>query len=88
MAKARPPPEPDLERLLADLGRELSRVGAELKTAVEQATAPVRDRAEVEFAKVVAEHPDLYRQVRRTLREIGKTADEAAKAFGLKAKDP
>lgn len=77
---------PDWERLAADFGRELSKVGAELKDAFEKATAPVRDQAEVEFAKAVAKHPELYRELKKTLRQMEKTVDEAAKAFGFKPK--
>jgi hypothetical protein len=86
----KPPPAgspPDWERLAADFGRELSKVGAELKDAFEKATAPVRDQAEVEFAKAVAKHPELYRELKKTLRQMEKTVDEAAKAFGFKPKD-
>lgn len=79
--------QPDWEAIAADFGRELAKVGAEFKAAVEEATAPVRDRAEVEFAKAVAKHPELYTEVRKTLRQIQKTADEAAKAFGFKPKE-
>lgn len=87
-ASRKPAPDgtPDWEGLAAEFGREIAKVGADFKAAFEQATAPVRDRAEVEFARAVAKHPDLYKQVKRTLREIEKTADEAAKSFGLKPK--
>lgn len=78
---------PDWEALAAEFGREITKVGAEFKKAFEEATAPVRDRAEVEIAKAVAKHPDLYKEVKKTLRQIEKTADEAAKAFGLKPKE-
>jgi hypothetical protein len=79
--------QPDWEALAAEFGREIAKVGAEFKAAVEEATAPVRDKAEVEFAKVVAKHPELYTEVKKTLRQIQKTADEAAKAFGFKPKE-
>ncbi|MCA1819559.1 MAG: hypothetical protein ABR562_00285 [Thermoplasmatota archaeon] len=84
----RTPPDgaTDWEGLAAEFGREVAKVGAEFKAAFEKATAPIRDQAEVEFAKAVAKHPDLYREVKKTLRQIERTADEAAKSFGLRPK--
>jgi len=90
MATRRPPQGPDApdwDRVAADLGRELAKVGAEMKAAFEKATSPIRDQAEVEFAKAVAKHPELYKEVKKTLRQIEKTVDEAAKTFGLKPKE-
>lgn len=78
---------PDWEKVAADVVGELTKVGSQLKHAFDAVAAEAQDRFEVEFAKAVAKHPELYQEAKRTLRQIQRTADEALKAFGAKPKE-
>jgi len=78
---------PDWEKIAGDVVEELAKVGSQLKHAFDAVASEAQDRFEVEFAKAVAKHPELYQEAKRTLWQIQRTADEAMKAFGMKPKE-
>lgn len=82
--KKTPPPPPDFDAIAADLVKELKKVGAQFKEVADKVSEEAQYHFDKELARALAKHPDLYAEVRKTLRQVKKTADKAAEAFGLK----
>lgn len=69
--------------IAAGVLKELSVVGAHLKSAVEEVAEDAQYKFDHELAKALAKHPELYAEIRKTLRQLKKTADKAAEALGI-----
>ncbi|MEK6985186.1 MAG: hypothetical protein AABX89_02225 [Candidatus Thermoplasmatota archaeon] len=78
--------EPDLAAIAAGFATEAAKLAKQFQATFEQVAEEAQYKFDQELAKALAKHPDLYAEVRKTLRQVKKTADEAAKAFGLKDK--
>lgn len=77
------PAVPDVMAIAAGVLKELSVVGAQLKATFDQVAEEAQYKFDQELAKALAKHPELYAEVRRTIRQIQKTADKAAEAMGF-----
>lgn len=75
--------EPDLLGLAQAFGKELQAVGKQFKEVLDQVAEDAQYKFDQELAKALAKQPELYAEVRKTLRQIKRTADKAAEAFGL-----
>jgi hypothetical protein len=85
-SKGKTPPTPDLEALAAEFVRQATVVAGEFKAAFEKVAEDTQFEFDKGVARFAASNPDLYAEVRRTLRQIEKTAGKAAETFGLKKK--
>lgn len=79
-----PAPDIDLEEFLNEAKKQLVDLGKQFKAVTDKVSEDTQFIVDRELARALAKHPDLYAEVRKTLRQIKKTADEAGKALGLK----
>ena len=87
MAEAKRGPDPiDLGELGAELKKQLTALGTQAKEVFEKVSDEAQFHFDKELARALAKHPDLYAEVRKTLRQVQKTVDKAAEAMGLKPK--
>lgn len=78
------PNEPDLAAIAAGFAAEAAKLAKQFQSTFEQVAEDAQYKFDQELAKSLAKHPELYAEIRKTMRQVKKTADEAAKAFGLK----
>jgi hypothetical protein len=76
----------DLEALGREVKKQLTELGAQFKTTLEKVSEDAQFEFDKQMARALAKHPELFAQVRKTLREAQKTMDKAAEALGLKEK--
>ncbi len=79
-----PSPPPDLKAMAKELETSLAQVGRDLKAAFEKAAEETRYELDKGLAKAMAEHPELYADLRRTMRQAKRTVEKTAEALGLK----
>lgn len=82
--KAGDAPDIDLDEFLNEAKKQLVDLGKQFKAVADKVSEDTQFVVDRELARALAKHPDLYAEVRKTLRQIKKTADEAGKALGLK----
>jgi hypothetical protein len=82
--KGAPAPDVDLEEFLLEAKKQLVELGKQFKTVADKVSDEAQFVVDRELARALAKHPDLYAEVRKTLRQIKKTADQAAESFGFK----
>jgi hypothetical protein len=80
----KPTPDIDVEAFLTEAKRQLAELGKQFKATADKVADEAQFVVDRELARALAKHPDLYAEVRKTLRQIKKTADKTAEAFGLK----
>ncbi|HLF16581.1 MAG TPA: hypothetical protein VI796_04020 [Candidatus Thermoplasmatota archaeon] len=80
----KPPPEPDLGALAQEMRRQFTELGKQVKEALDKVGDEVQYRFDKELGKALAQHPELYAEVRRTMRQVQKTFDKAVETLGLK----
>lgn len=81
------PPASDAEDVIEEVKKQLVDLGKQFKEVADKVADEAQYHFDKELARVLAKHPDLYAEVRKTLRQIKKTADKTAEAFGLKEKE-
>ena len=77
-------PDVDLDEFLNEAKKQLVDLGKQFKAVADKVSDEAQFVVDRELARALAKHPDLYAEVRKTLRQIKKTADKTAEAFGLK----
>ena len=77
-------PDVDVEALLNEAKKQFVELGKQFKEVADKVSEDAQFVVDRELARALAKHPDLYAEVRKTLRQIKKTADQAAASFGLK----
>lgn len=77
-------PPIDVEAFLGEMKTQLGVLGKQFKEVADKVSDEAQFTFDRELARALAKHPDLYAEVRKTLRQIKKTADKAAEALGLK----
>lgn len=89
MPESRPPPKDlppiDVEAFLKEMKTQLGDLGKQFKEVADKVSDEAQYQFDKELARALAKHPDLYAEVRKTLRQIKKTADKAGEALGLGA---
>jgi hypothetical protein len=73
-------PPVDLDAFLV----EMKKLGAQFKEVADKVADEAQFQFDKELARALAKHPDLYAEVRKTLRQIKKTADKTVEALGFK----
>ena len=82
--KGKGAPPPDLDAFVAEMKAQLTVLGKQFKEVADKVGEEAQYQFDKELARALAKHPDLYAEVRKTLRQIKKTADKAAETLGLK----
>ena len=82
--KGKDTPPVDLDAFLAEMKVQLAALGKQFKEVTDKVGEEAQYHFDRELARALAKHPDLYAEVRKTLRQIKKTADKAAETLGLK----
>lgn len=77
-------PPVDLDAFLVEMRKQLGDLGKQFKEVADKVGEEAQYHFDKELARALAKHPDLYAEVRKTLRQIKKTADKAAESLGLK----
>lgn len=77
-------PPVDLDAFLTEMKAQLGVLGKQFKEVADKVGEEAQYHFDKELARALAKHPDLYAEVRKTLRQIKKTADKAAETLGLK----
>lgn len=77
-------PDVDLDEFLNEAKKQLVDLGKQFKAVADKVSDEAQYVVDRELARALAKHPDLYAEVRKTLRQIKKTADKTAETFGLK----
>ena len=77
-------PDVDLDAFLDEAKKQLVDLGKQFKAVADKVGEETQFVVDRELARALAKHPELYAEVRKTLRQIKKTADQAAESFGLK----
>lgn len=87
MADAKPPPKDappvDLDAFVAEMRKQVGELGKQFKEVADKVGEEAQYHFDKELARALAKHPDLYAEVRKTLRQIKRTADKAAETLGL-----
>ena len=87
MPEPRPPPKDlppiDVEAFLKEMKTQFGELGKQFKEVADKVGEEAQYHFDKELARALAKHPDLYAEVRKTLRQIKKTADKAAESLGL-----
>lgn len=83
-AKKSGAPDIDVDEFLNEARKQLVDLGKQFKAVADKVGDEAQFVVDRELARALAKHPDLYAEVRKTLRQIKKTADQAAASFGLK----
>jgi hypothetical protein len=78
------PPAPDLDALLAEMKTQFTALGRQFRQVADKVGGEAQYRFDKELAHALAKHPELYAEVKKTLRQVQKTVDKAAETFGLK----
>ena len=86
-AGKKPAPDFDVDEFLTEAKKQLGDLGKQFKEVADKMGDEAQYHFDKELARALAKHPDLYAEVRKTLRQIKKTADKTAEAFGLSVKD-
>lgn len=84
---ARTPPReegPGLDALLAEMKSQVAALGKQVKQVADKVGEEAQFQFDKELARALAKHPELYAEVRKTLRQVQKTVDKAAEALGLR----
>ena len=76
--------QPDLAELAAEFARQFQDLGKQLKSGFEKVSEDAQYAIDTEMAKLMSKHPELYAELRKTMRQAQKTLDKAAEAFGFK----
>ena len=76
-------PPVDVEAFLAEMKNQFGALGKQFKEVADKVGEEAQYHFDKELARALAKHPDLYAEVRKTLRQIKKTADKAAESLGL-----
>lgn len=74
---------PDLKAMARDLEEAVTQLGKDVRAAVARAAEETQYELDKGFAKALASHPELYADIRRTMRQAKKTVEDAAKVLGL-----
>jgi len=77
-------PPVDVDAFLGEMRTQLTALGKQFKEVADKVGDEAQYHFDRELARALAKHPDLYAEVRKTLRQIKKTADKAAETLGLK----
>lgn len=77
-------PDFDVDAFLGEAKKQLNELGKQFKETADKFADEAQFVMDRELARALAKHPDLYAEVRKTLRQIKKTADKAAESLGLK----
>ena len=78
-------PPIDVEAFLSEMKTQFGELGKQFKEVADKVTDEAQYQFDKELARALAKHPDLYAEVRKTLRQIKKTADKAAETLGIGA---
>lgn len=73
----------DLDAFVSEMKTQLTALGKQFKEVADKVGDEAQYHFDRELARALAKHPDLYAEVRKTLRQIKKTADKAAETLGL-----
>ena len=76
-------PPIDVEAFLNEMKTQFGELGKQFKEVADKVGEEAQYHFDKELARALAKHPDLYAEVRKTLRQIKKTADKAAESLGL-----
>jgi 16S rRNA G527 N7-methylase RsmG len=76
-------PPIDVEAFLREMKSQFGALGQQFKEVADKVGEEAQYHFDRELARALAKHPDLYAEVRKTLRQIKKTADKAAETLGL-----
>jgi F0F1-type ATP synthase membrane subunit b/b' len=84
----KPPPKepeaPDLDAFLAEMKTQFAALGKQFKQVADQVGEEAQFHFDKELARALAKHPELYAEVRKTIRQVQKTVDKAAETLGFK----
>lgn len=83
-AGKKPQPDIDVDAFLEEAKKQLGDLGKQFKETADKVAEEAQFVLDRELARALAQHPDLYAEVRKTLRQIKKTADKTAEALGFK----
>lgn len=89
MARKPPPKEPegpDLDAFLDEMKTQFTALGKQFKEVADKVGEEAQYQFDKELARALAKHPELYAEVRKTLRQVQKTVDKAAETLGFKDK--
>ena len=76
-------PPVDVEDFLNEMKSQFGALGKQFKEVADKVGEEAQYHFDKELARALAKHPELYAEVRKTLRQIKKTADKAAETLGL-----
>ncbi|HUR61485.1 MAG TPA: hypothetical protein VM286_03870 [Candidatus Thermoplasmatota archaeon] len=79
-----PPGVPDLDAFIGEMKTQFGALAKQFKEVADQVGEEAQYHFDKELARALAKHPDLYAEVRKTIRQVQKTVDKAAETLGLK----
>ncbi|HET6398843.1 MAG TPA: hypothetical protein VFH47_04750 [Candidatus Thermoplasmatota archaeon] len=75
--------QPDLAAMAEEFAKQFQELGKQLKSGFEKVAEDAQYALDKEMGKLMAKHPELYAEIRKTMRQTQKTLEKAAEAFGL-----
>ncbi len=74
----------DLVQLAKEMKAQFDEVGSHVKEALDPLLEDVQYALDKQIGKALAQHPELYAELRKSWRQARRTLDKAAESFGLK----
>lgn len=74
----------DLAGLVREWRAKMEEVGEHFREAFGKVSEDVQYRLDKELGKAMAKHPELYAEVRRTVRQVKRGVEKAGRDLGLK----
>ncbi len=77
-------PDDDLAALAREFRKRFESIAVDAKAAVEKFSDTTQYEMDKQFGRFVADHPELYAELRRSYRQIKKTLNKVGEDLGLK----
>lgn len=81
---ARPVADADLASLVRAFREQLESVAEDAKEVLEKVAEEAQYEWDKQLGKAMAQHPELYAELRKTFRQVKKTLDKVGQDLGLK----
>ncbi len=74
----------DLAALAREFRKRFESIAVDAKAAVEKFSDTAQYEVDKQLGRLVADHPELYAELRRSYRQIKKTLNKVGEDLGLK----
>jgi hypothetical protein len=73
-----------LAELVRAFGEKFDEMGSEAKEAIRNISQEAQYELDKQMGKAMASHPELYAEIRKTMRQAKRTLNKVAENFGFR----